>query len=87
MRRQQGLAETSPKRRSSPAGYQRRHGVKEDVATGEALGVRRRKLAEEALAYNREWEMAGIGTRVADRVVVLRIGVQQNAPGGKDPDR
>ena len=46
-RKQQELAETSPKRRLSPAGYQRRHGVKEDVATGEALGARRRNLAEE----------------------------------------
>jgi len=46
-RKQQELAETSPMRRLSPAGYQRRHGVKEDVATGEALGARRRKLAEE----------------------------------------
>jgi hypothetical protein len=46
-RKQQGLAETSPKRQLSPAGYQRRHGVKEDVETGEALGARRRNLAEE----------------------------------------
>ena len=46
-RKQQGLAETSPMRQLSPAGYQRRHGVKEDVETGEALGVRRGKLAEE----------------------------------------
>jgi hypothetical protein len=46
-RKQQGLAETSPKRQLSPAGYQRRHGVKDDVETGEALGARRRNLAEE----------------------------------------
>ena len=46
-RKQQGLAETSPIRQLSPAGYQRRHGVKEDVETGEALGARRRNLAEE----------------------------------------
>jgi hypothetical protein len=46
-RKQQGLAETSPKRRPSPAGYQRRHGVKDDVETGEALGARRRNLVEE----------------------------------------
>jgi hypothetical protein len=46
-RKQQGLTETSPKRQLSPAGYQRRHGVKEDVETGEALGARRRNLAEE----------------------------------------
>jgi hypothetical protein len=46
-RRQQGLAETSPKRQLSPAGYQRRHGVKDGVETGEALGARRRNLVEE----------------------------------------
>jgi hypothetical protein len=46
-RKQQGRAETSPIRQSSPAGYQRRHGVKDDVETGEALGARRRKLVEE----------------------------------------
>jgi len=46
-RKQQGLAETSPLRQLSPAGYQRRHGVKEDVETGEALGARRRNLVEE----------------------------------------
>jgi hypothetical protein len=50
VRRQQELTETSPMRRLSPAGYQRRHGVKEDVSTGEALGARRRNLAEEVSA-------------------------------------
>lgn len=40
----------SPIRRLSPAGYQRRHGEKENVETGEALAVRRRNLAEEATA-------------------------------------
>ena len=49
-RKQQEPTETSPRRRLSPAGYQRRHGVKDDVATGEALGARRRKLVEERLA-------------------------------------
>ena len=46
-RKQQGLAETSPIRQLSPAGYQRRHGVKEDVETGETLGARRGNLVEE----------------------------------------
>jgi hypothetical protein len=46
-RKQQGSTEMSPVRRPSPAGYQRRHGVKEDVETGETLGARRRKLAAE----------------------------------------
>ena len=49
-RKQKELAETSPKRQLSPAGYQRRHGVKDDVETGEALGVRRRNPVEEMLA-------------------------------------
>ena len=49
-RKQKGLAETSPIRQLSPAGYQRRHGVKDDVETGEALGARRRKPVEEMLA-------------------------------------
>jgi hypothetical protein len=46
VRKQQEPIETSPMRRFSPAGYQRRHGEKENVATGEALGVRRRNLVE-----------------------------------------
>ena len=46
-RKQQGLAEMSPARQLSPAGYRRRHGVKNDVETGEALGARRRNLVEE----------------------------------------
>jgi hypothetical protein len=50
VRKQQGLTETSPMRRLSPAGYQRRHGVKDDVETGETLGARRRNLAEEMSA-------------------------------------
>ena len=50
VRKQQELTETSPMRRLSPAGYQRRHGVKEDVETGEALGARRRNLVEEVSA-------------------------------------
>jgi hypothetical protein len=50
VRKQQGLTETSPMQQLSPAGYQRRHGVKADVSTGEALGARRRNLAEETLA-------------------------------------
>ena len=49
-RKQQEPAETSPMRRLSPAGYQRRHGGKEDVSTGEALGIRRRNFAEEMTA-------------------------------------
>jgi hypothetical protein len=47
-RRQQGLDEMSPMRQPSPAGYQRRHGVKDGVSTGETRGVRWGKPTEEA---------------------------------------
>lgn len=50
VRKQQELSETSPMRQLSPAGYQRRHGVKDDVETGEALGTRRGNPVEEMLA-------------------------------------
>jgi hypothetical protein len=46
-RKQQELTEAGPMRRLSPAGYQRRHGVKDNVETGEALGTRRRNPVEE----------------------------------------
>jgi hypothetical protein len=49
-RKQQEPAETSPIRQLSPAGYQRRHGGKDDVSTGEALDARRRNLVEEMTA-------------------------------------
>jgi hypothetical protein len=49
-RKQQEPIEMSPIRRLSPAGYQRRHGEKENVATGEALDARRGNLVEEATA-------------------------------------
>jgi len=48
-RKQQGPAEMSPIRRSSPAGYQRRHDAKDYGSTGEAPGTRRRKPAEEPI--------------------------------------
>jgi hypothetical protein len=40
----------SLKQQVSPAGYQRRHGAKADVSTGEALEARRGNLVEEVLA-------------------------------------
>lgn len=49
-RKQQELSETSPMRQLSPAGYQRRHGVKDNVETGEALDTRRRNPVEEMFA-------------------------------------
>ncbi len=46
-RRQQEPGSKGPMRRFSPAGYQRRHGVTEDVETGETFDARRGKLVEE----------------------------------------
>jgi len=40
VRKQQELTETSLKRQFSPAEYQRRHGGKDAVETGEALDTR-----------------------------------------------
>jgi hypothetical protein len=86
-RRQQELTERSPLRQFSPAGYQRRHGAKDSVSTGETLGTRRRNLAEEVRPITvsgkwvRRYQGGGSG-----RTVPL-MGVQQNAPGGKGPDR
>jgi hypothetical protein len=77
-RRQQEPFETSLMRRLSPAGYQRWHGAKDYVSTGEALGVRRRNLAEEALpiTLNGKWECrhqgGGLGCSTVDRCAAKR---------------
>lgn len=56
------------------------------METGEALGIRQRNIAEEMLAIT-VMGNASIDIGVADRIVLLMIGVQQNASGGKGPDR
>jgi hypothetical protein len=72
-RKQQGPCETGLIRRLSPAGYQRRHGAKDYVSTGEALGVRRRKLVEEAcpITMSGKWacrhQGVGSGNSTGDR--------------------
>src|ERR1035437_6437316 len=58
-RRQQGPTKRSPKRRSSPAGYQRRHDANDSVSTGETLDARRAKSCRGDTSYNREREMEG----------------------------
>jgi hypothetical protein len=84
-RKQQELAETSPKRQFSPAGYQRRHGVKDDVETGEALGARRRNFAEEMLAITvsgKCWHRhqgGGSGRSTVDRRAAKRA--RREGPG------
>ena len=72
-RRQQAPFETSLKRRRSPAGYQRWHVAKDYVATGEALGARRRNLVEEAIPitvsgkWDRRRQGGGLGCSTIDR--------------------
>ena len=78
VRRQQGSFETSPIRRFSPTGYQRWHVAKDYVSTGEALGVRRRNLVEEAvlITLNGKWERrhqgGGLGCSTVDRCAAKR---------------
>ena len=87
-RRQQGSFETSPRRRPSPAGYQRRHGVKDFVSTGEALVVRRRKLVEEAcpITVSGKWtgrrQGGGSGRSTVDRRAAKRAGREGPGPVG-----
>jgi len=87
-RRQQGPCETSLTRRSSPAGYQRWHGVKEYVSTGEALGTRRRNLAEEACPITvsgkwvRRYQGGGSGRTTVDGRAAKRARREGPGPVG-----
>jgi hypothetical protein len=77
--------ETSPTRRLSPAGYQRRHGVKDGVSTGEALDVRQGKLAEEMTAITargkcrRRHQGGGSGRTTVDGRALKRV--RREGPG------
>jgi hypothetical protein len=88
VRKQQGFAEKSPMRRSSPAGYQRRHGVKDFVATGEALGTRRRNLVEEVdpITLSGKWigryQGGGSGRTTVDRRAAKRARREGPGPVG-----
>jgi len=85
VRKQQELAEMSPMRQLPPAGYQRRHGEKENVATGEALGARRRNLVEEATAITASGKCGGrhqgdgSGRITVDRRAAKRV--RREGPG------
>ena len=85
VRKQQELIETSPMRRLSPAGYQRRHGEKENVETGEALDARRRNLVEEAAAItasgkcSRRRQGGGSGRSTVDGRAAKRV--RREGPG------
>ena len=77
-RRQQESSEKSPMRRFSPAGYQRWHVAKDYESTGEALGVRRRNLAEETVPitvsgkWSRRHQGGGLGRSTIDRRAAKR---------------
>ncbi len=85
VRRQQGLGEMSPTRQPSPAGYQRRHGTKEDGSTGEARGARRGKLVEEMspITVSGKWRRrrpgGGSGRSTGDRRATKRA--RREGPG------
>ena len=87
-RRQQGPIERSPRRRSSPAGYQRRHDVKDCVSTGETLGARRRKPVEEVspITVSGKWRRrhpgGGSGRSTDDRRAAKRAGREGPGPVG-----
>jgi hypothetical protein len=80
VRRQQGPTETGLIRRFSPAGYQRWHEAKGYVSTGEALGIRRRKLVEEAtpITVSGKWggrcQGGGLGRSTVDWCAAKRTG-------------
>ncbi len=92
-RRQQGPTETSPIRRSSPAGYQRRHGTKDDVSAGETLGARWGKPAEEAIPitvsgkWDGRYQGGGSGRTTDDRRAAKRVGRDGPGPVGIPLDK
>jgi hypothetical protein len=79
-RRQQELIEMNPMRQFSPAGYQRWHGMKGYVETGETLDTRRGKLVEEVspITLNGKWisryQGGGLGCSTVDRRAAKRAG-------------
>ena len=85
VRKQQELSEKSLMRQLSPAGYQRWHGVKGYVETGEALETRRRNIAEEAvpITLSGKWDCRyqgdGSGRSTDDRHAAKRAG--REGPG------
>ena len=88
VRRQQWSSETSRTRRSSPAGYQRRHGAKGYAATGEVLDARRRNPDEEArpITVSGKWrgrhQDGGSGRSTVDPRAAKRAG--REGPGPVD---
>jgi hypothetical protein len=87
-RRQQEIAETGHIRYFPPAGYQRRHGMKDYAETGETLDVRRRNLDEELrpITMNGKWpgrrQGGGSGCSTVDLRAAKRAG--REGPGPVD---
>jgi len=85
-RRQQGLTEKGLMRQFSPAGYQRWHGVKGYVETGEALDTRRRKTVDEAypITLSGKWmcryQGGGLGRSTDNRCAAKHIGREGPRP-------
>jgi hypothetical protein len=75
-------------RQSSPAGYQRRHGAKVCVETGEALGARRRNIVEEArpITVSGKWkgrhQGGGSGRSTEEPRAAKRAGREGPGPVG-----
>ena len=86
VRRQKVLSEKSMKREHSPAGYQRRHEMNDYAPTGEVLGVRRRKIAEESLPItsNGKWatrrQDGGMDRSTDDRHATKRVRREGSKP-------
>ena len=85
-RRQQEMAVMGHIRCFSPAGYQRRHGTKDYVETGEALDARRRNLDEEfwpitLMGKWPEWRQGGgSGCTTVDLRAVKHAGREGPGP-------
>jgi hypothetical protein len=88
VRRQQEMAVMSHIRHFSPAGYQRRHGMKDYAETGEALDARRRNLDEEfsPITVSGKWrgrrQGGGSGCSTFDLCAAKRTG--REGPGPAD---
>ena len=88
VRRQQEMAVMSRIRCFSPAGYQRRHGMKDYAETGEAFDARRRNLDEEfrPITLSGKWrerrQGGGSGRSTFDLCAAKRTG--REGPGPVD---
>jgi len=86
VRRQQVFNEKSMTRKHSPAGYQRRHEMKDYVPTGEVLDVRRRNIVEEIcpITLIGKWmnrhQDGGLDCSTSDRYATKHIRREESRP-------